>query len=143
MTSESRLDAIRTYIAKDAFADFLGAEVQIPEPGRSRVLGTTPPSTFALVRLLPVSSWHDEKSARHLYRMLGRIVRGSGGRIVTVGSVAGIERAFTEILAELREQYALGYYPDPRRNDGSWRQVKVELAKRGLKLRTREGYVDR
>jgi acyl-CoA thioesterase len=37
MTSESRLDAIRTYIAKDAFADFLGAEVQIPEPGRSRV----------------------------------------------------------------------------------------------------------
>jgi acyl-CoA thioesterase len=37
MTSESRLDAIRSYIAKDAFADFLGAEVQIPEPGRSRV----------------------------------------------------------------------------------------------------------
>lgn len=37
MTSESRLNAIRNYIAKDAFADFLGAEVQIPEPGRSRV----------------------------------------------------------------------------------------------------------
>jgi acyl-CoA thioesterase len=37
MTSESRLDAIRAYIAKDAFVEFLGAEVQIPEPGRSRV----------------------------------------------------------------------------------------------------------
>jgi len=37
MTEESRLDAIRDYIANDAFAEFLGAEVHIPEPGRSRV----------------------------------------------------------------------------------------------------------
>ncbi len=37
MTSESRMDAIRNYIAEDAFAKFLGAEIEIPEPGRSRV----------------------------------------------------------------------------------------------------------
>ncbi len=37
MTIESRLDAIREYIAEDAFARFLGAEIEIPEPGRSRV----------------------------------------------------------------------------------------------------------
>ncbi len=37
MTTHSRLDAIRQHIAKDAFADFLGAKVEIPEPGHSRV----------------------------------------------------------------------------------------------------------
>ncbi|MCP3955771.1 MAG: hotdog fold thioesterase [Desulfobacterales bacterium] len=43
MTSESRLDAIRNYISKDAFADFLGAKVEIPEPGFSRVTLTVTP----------------------------------------------------------------------------------------------------
>lgn len=37
MTSESRLDAIREHISKDAFVNFLGAEVEIPAPGHSRV----------------------------------------------------------------------------------------------------------
>ncbi len=95
------------------------------------------------MRLVPASPWHDEKSTRHLYRMVERIVRGSGGRAVTVGGPRGIERAFEEILTELREQYALGYYPEPRRNDGSWREVEVELRRRGLEIRAREGYVDR
>lgn len=37
MTSESRLDAIREHVSKDAFAKFLGATVEIPAPGCSRV----------------------------------------------------------------------------------------------------------
>ena len=37
MTAESRLDAVRRHIAKDAFARFLGATVEIPKPGCSRV----------------------------------------------------------------------------------------------------------
>ena len=37
MASESRLDDIREYIQKDAFANFLGAEVEIPAAGHSRV----------------------------------------------------------------------------------------------------------
>lgn len=37
MTSESRLDAIREHVSKDAFANFLGAKVEIPAPGHSRV----------------------------------------------------------------------------------------------------------
>ena len=37
MTEETRLDTIRKYISEDAFARFLGAEIEIPEPGHSRV----------------------------------------------------------------------------------------------------------
>jgi acyl-CoA thioesterase len=37
MTPEARIEAIRRHIAKDAFANFLGAVVEIPSPGHSRV----------------------------------------------------------------------------------------------------------
>jgi len=37
MTPESRLDAIREHISKDAFVKFLGATVEVPAPGHSRV----------------------------------------------------------------------------------------------------------
>ena len=57
-----------------------------------------------------------------------------------------MEESFQEILRELREQYALGYYPDPTLNDGSWRKVAIDLQRSersGLRVRAREGYVDR
>ncbi len=37
MTSDARMEAIRKHIAKDAFANFLGARIEIPKPGCSRV----------------------------------------------------------------------------------------------------------
>ncbi len=38
-------------------------------------------------------------------------------------------------------QYVLGYHPEPRRNDGRWRKVRVRAGP-GAKMRAREGYVD-
>lgn len=95
------------------------------------------------LRKAPLSSWRNDDDVERSYRGLERTVEESGGRIVSIAGSGEIEAAFAEVLAELREQYALGYYPDPRRNDGAWRKVRVELARRGLEVRTREGYVDR
>jgi hypothetical protein len=50
--------------------------------------------------------------------------------------------AFAEILAELREQYVLGYYPSNLRHDGSWHRVRVEAAPLAARVRHRGGYVD-
>jgi VWFA-related protein len=95
-------------------------------------------------RKMPLSSWRDEEMVADSLEALEQIVEESGGRALEVASVEDVGPAFAEILAELREQYALGYYPDPRRNDGSWRKVEVDLAGgRGLRVRTRAGYVDR
>jgi len=93
-------------------------------------------------RLIPLSSWHDQETSHRIYKQLEGIVRASGGRIVSISWISEVGDTFREILAELREQYALGYYPQPRRNDGSWRKVRVLLPRHGLNLRTREGYVD-
>ena len=89
-----------------------------------------------------LDSWRDPKTARQELAALEKTVRQSGGRVLPIEDDAAIEPAFREILSELRDQYALGYYPDPERHDGSWRKLRVKLSAGGLRPRTREGYLD-
>ena len=49
---------------------------------------------------------------------------------------------FAEILAELRGQYVLGYYPSRSRNDGAWHSVKVKTSFATLEVRASTGYLD-
>ena len=46
---------------------------------------------------------------------------------------------YAEILAELRSQYVLTYYPREGGGD-AFREVKVDVKKSGLKARTISGY---
>jgi len=93
--------------------------------------------------IVPLSAWRDQSGSRRIGNALERIVRRSGGRVSDVDSVEQVQSVFRDILRELREQYALGYYADPRRDDGSWRPVKISVKRPELRLRAREGYVDR
>lgn len=88
------------------------------------------------------SSWKDPGRYRSEYDMLIETVLETGGRIVTLDDIDQAAAAFREILAELREQYVLGYYPDNAMNDGSWHKVTVRLQPPGLRVRTRGGYLD-
>lgn len=91
----------------------------------------------------PGSAWRERDEAQRERDELGRLVRGSGGRIVTLGRSEEIAGSYEEILRELREQYVLGYYPDPTDRDGRWREVRIEVeGHRGLEIRCREGYYD-
>jgi Ca-activated chloride channel family protein len=87
------------------------------------------------------SAWRDPAGYREEISVLRRAVSDSGGRIIPVRSAREIEPVFLSILAELREQYVLGYYPTDRRNDGRWRRVRVEVDGHA-EVRTSRGYVD-
>ena len=50
--------------------------------------------------------------------------------------------AFGEILAELRRQNVLGWYPDRLRHDGSWRPIRIECGRQDVELRAGQGYFD-
>ena len=80
------------------------------------------------------SAWRSAEEHRREFDLLRQTVEESGGRIVPLASIDRIEAAFQDILAELRDQYVIGYYPDRSRHDGSWRQIRVRLRP--------EGYVD-
>lgn len=88
------------------------------------------------------SAWRTPADYRRQAAALRDLVELSGGRIIPVHTSAGIEPVFVEILRELRAQYALGYYPDARRKDGSWRRIKVRVEHPGAEVRTAGGYLD-
>ena len=88
------------------------------------------------------SAWRTPADYRRQVASLREVVELSGGRIIPARSTDEIEPVFIEILRELREQYALGYYPKVQRNDGSWRRIKVRVARPRVKVRTHEGYPD-
>ncbi len=88
------------------------------------------------------SAWKDPTEYRREYRRLVETVNETGGRIVGVDSVDQATAAFRDILAELREQYVLGYYPSNARNDNSWHDVTVRLRRMGMQVRARDGYID-
>jgi Ca-activated chloride channel homolog len=89
------------------------------------------------------SAWHDAKTYRQQYAMLGDTVNESGGREIVVHEVSDIVPAFAAIMSELREQYVLGYYPRVTHGPGTWHSVSVSVARKGVSLHCREGYVER
>jgi len=64
----------------------------------------------------------------------------TGGRVIEVHNTKSLEKAFDELSEELRSQYVLGYYPTNNKRDGSFRKIRVEITRPGLKILARRGY---
>ncbi len=88
------------------------------------------------------SAWRNATSHAREFGLLETGIEESGGRVLVLDDVAGTAAAFTEILRELRDQYVLGFYPSDNRGDGRWHEIKVRIERRGLEVRTRQGYID-
>ncbi len=88
------------------------------------------------------SAWRDFKGNDREFDQLEKAVKESGGRILAINRIDELEGAFRNILQELRQQYALGYYPTTAKGDGKWHKVEVRLRGGGGRVRTREGYAD-
>jgi Ca-activated chloride channel family protein len=76
---------------------------------------------------------------------LTTLAAGTGGHVFTPSLGEQLDRAFDDILRELRTQYLIGFYPKnvPPTND-RFHTLKVtvqsNLANRGLRVTTRTGY---
>ncbi|HEX4945440.1 MAG TPA: VWA domain-containing protein [Blastocatellia bacterium] len=64
----------------------------------------------------------------------------TGGRVYPCKYLSEIEPAYTQIAAELRTLYSLGYYPKNEKRDGKWRTLKVAISRTGLVAKTKPGY---
>lgn len=72
--------------------------------------------------------------------ILQRLARSTGGRYIEVESSRSLDRAFREILEELRHQYQIAYEPPPAKPGERWREIRVEVDREGVRVRTRDGY---
>lgn len=88
------------------------------------------------------TSWRDIEANSLEAKGLERAVKESGGRSELVTRIDDVQEAFGEILRELRGQYVLGYYPSYQGERKQWRDVKVRVRARGVKVRTRKGYIN-
>ena len=74
-----------------------------------------------------------------LKTVLERLAKRSGGRAF-FESLDKLDEVFSAIIDELSNQYLLGYVPASATRDGRWRTLRVEVPKRDVKIRARQGY---
>ncbi|MCH6570548.1 MAG: VWA domain-containing protein [Acidobacteria bacterium] len=71
---------------------------------------------------------------------LRQLTESTGGRAFFPYSAEQLTSAFQEVDQELRSQYNLTYVPSNKKRDGSFRKIKVKVARDGVRLRHRQGY---
>jgi Ca-activated chloride channel family protein len=75
-----------------------------------------------------------------LRALLDRLATVSGGRGLYRDRAEDLSHAFDEILQDLSNQYLLGYQPANQTRDGAWRRLRVEVGRKDVRVRHRQGY---
>ena len=73
---------------------------------------------------------------------LKMLSRRTGGAFFEVNKKETLDQIYGKIEEELRSQYSLGYTPDSKARDG-YRKIKIDVGKKGMVARGREGYFPR
>ena len=95
------------------------------------------------IRSVPLATaWRSTEANADEVEGLEEAVDDSGGRVTALARIEDLGEALDEVLLELRQQYAVGYYPGDPRDDGTWRPVRIEVSRPEVELRTRAGYID-
>ncbi len=69
-----------------------------------------------------------------------KLAEETGGRAIDVRNEKELLKAFDEISEELRSEYQIGYYPTNTKLDGTYRHIRVDSTKSGMKVLARKGY---
>lgn len=75
----------------------------------------------------------------NLRQILERLADKSGGRAF-FEDLDGLDQVFHDIIADLSNQYLIGYAPRNVTRDDRWRTLRVEVPDTGYDVRARQGY---
>src|SRR5690242_11381761 len=73
-------------------------------------------------------------------KVLQRIADATGGRAFQPFQLEQVADAFQQIQTDLRSQYELSYVPANFVHDGRFRTIAISALRKGLKVRSRNGY---
>ncbi len=73
-------------------------------------------------------------------KVLDRLSRETGAHMYEVSKKESIEEIYARIEEELRHQYSIGYTPSRVDTSGKYRKLKLTTVKKGMVVRTRDGY---
>jgi VWFA-related protein len=73
-------------------------------------------------------------------RAMQRLARETGGAYFEVSGNRPIEKIYASIEEQLRNQYSIGYTPEPKDGRGGYRKIRLKTKQPGLLVQTRDGY---
>jgi VWFA-related protein len=73
-------------------------------------------------------------------KILEQITKETGGRLFEVSKKQPLEKIYDAIAEDLRNQYNLGYTPDPAGAEGSYHKISLKTKQKDLVVQAREGY---
>jgi Ca-activated chloride channel family protein len=74
-------------------------------------------------------------------RRMKNLAEQTGGAVYSPVDERELDKAFTQISAELSQQYILGYYPSDEVKDGRFRTIDLNVkSEKDLTIRARRGY---
>jgi VWFA-related protein len=73
-------------------------------------------------------------------KILERLSKETGGRFFEASKKHPIDETFSQIQEELRNQYSLGYTPDPPDNGAGYHKINLTVKKKDLTVQARDGY---
>lgn len=120
-----------------------------PEQGVPGVPGSRPAPPGSTTTTTTTSRRSSDDSVGRMLDMaystadkyLETLAEKSGGRLLRADTIASLPTAFSQIAAELRTQYLLGYYPLKKERDERYRKIKVTTARKNVIVRARPGYL--
>jgi len=73
---------------------------------------------------------------------LEQLARETGGAYFDLTATESLEKIYTRIEDELRNQYYLGFTPGPGREKArsGYRKLRVSVKRKGLTVHARDGY---
>jgi VWFA-related protein len=116
----------------------------MPNPGSPKVrIETSGGASISIKEEKPTA----ESTRDNLDKMYGKadayltgLSDHTGGRLFSSQTLNDTRAAFASIADELRNQYLIGYYTAAKRADGKYHKIKVEVARKGLSVRSRQGF---
>jgi len=146
------LDALIYPIQYDTYNDVQSIKNKpiITQPNPTGIPGIPPtnpnPSPFPFPLPVPTvgtpsSQGTTAEDYRKATEFLGELAGRTGGRVYQASTAANLALAFSNIAAELRQLYSLGYYPKEEGKPGQRRKIKVRANKTGLVVKARDSYV--
>ena len=79
-------------------------------------------------------------SREHGRNVMRRLAGETGGAFFEVSKDHSIEKIYAEIEETLRNQYSLGYTPEPAGAGGQYHKIKLNAKRPGAIVKTRDGY---
>jgi VWFA-related protein len=105
------------------------------------VASRQPDDQFGLVTYTTPSGEPLDKAYLRGTRYLRRIADISGGRFQSSDTIKNLENSFSQIAAELREQYSVSFYPKNQNPKSRKRKLKIVVDAPDATVHARDSYV--